>query len=157
MCHSTVVLKLVLDILTATKNFIFQITVIPSAYPHHYSEAFAFESIFPTRRIRLAPALTSRSENERAVTSFLIVMVRVFRAILSTGVRGSACWSTRNLPTPHYPCPFWDSQRISLFRWLFLTMVQTYLCFPTHKLLLDDYWIWLPAISPFTPASGIDG
>ena len=41
-CHSPVVFKLVLDIFTATGNFIFQITVILSAYPHHYSQAFCF-------------------------------------------------------------------------------------------------------------------
>ena len=45
----------------------------------------------------------------------------------------------------------------SLFRWLFLTIVQTYLRIPTHELLLDDYRIRLPVMTPFTPASGIDG
>ena len=40
--HSPVVFKLVLDIFTATGNFIFQIIVILSAYPHHYSQAFCF-------------------------------------------------------------------------------------------------------------------
>ena len=43
----------------------------------------------------------------------------------------------------------------SLFRWLFLTMVQTYLRIPTHELLLDVYRIRLPVMAPFTPASGI--
>lgn len=75
--------------------------------PCHYTQAFAFESILPTRNIRLAPAHSSIwVRNLREVTSFLIIIDRVFRALLSTGFRGSACWSTRSLPTPHYPCPF---------------------------------------------------
>ena len=91
------------------------------------------------------------TKNRREVTSFLIVIVGVFRAVLSTGFRGSACWSTRSLPTPHYPCPFGTPSVSALLRWLFLTMVQTYLHIPTHELLLDVYQIRLPVFNTFHP------
>ncbi|WP_445305243.1 MULTISPECIES: hypothetical protein [unclassified Microcoleus] len=36
-------------------------------------------------------------------------------------------------------------------------VVQMYLCIPTRELLLGVYQVRLPVLTPFTPASGIDG
>ncbi len=52
--HSTVVLKLVLDVYIATGTSTIQVTVPLSAYPPHYKEALAFETIPSPDGLRLA-------------------------------------------------------------------------------------------------------
>ncbi|WP_187152965.1 hypothetical protein [Acaryochloris marina] len=46
--HSIIGLTRALDIFIATCSYSFQVTVSLSAYPHHYSGAFAFDPILPT-------------------------------------------------------------------------------------------------------------
>ncbi len=107
--HSTVVFKLVLDICTHYLRLFLpnyrESVSISLALPR----AFASDSIFPTRCIRLAPATGIRPpESKREVTSFRMTILCTFRVMLFAGFMGGACWSNGILPTP-YPVPFGSS------------------------------------------------
>ena len=103
--HSTVVFELVLDIYTATYNSTIQITVSLLAYPRHYSRAFAFDSILPIRRIRLAPTPGLRPPREQAVGYF--VPDDNWLNQTSDAFHRVCCgynWSTNNLPVTSILC-----------------------------------------------------
>ena len=78
----------------------------------------------PSRHaIRLAP--THKRESTCRVTPFPVAIVRILRAVLSTGFLGSAHRSV--LPAAGaLSLAFWP-QRVSLLRWFLLTMAQPHL------------------------------
>lgn len=70
--HSTVVLKLVLDVYIATGTSTFQVTVPLSAYPPHYKEALASETIPPSNGLRLATCSENRPFSENASGGYFV-------------------------------------------------------------------------------------
>ena len=70
--HSTVVLKLFLDVYIATCTSTIQVTVPPSAYPPHYKEALASEAILPPEGLRLATYSGNRPFPESALGSYFV-------------------------------------------------------------------------------------
>ena len=114
--HSTVVLKLVLDISIATCTSTIHVTVPPSAYPLAFPEALASEAILLPDGLRLATYSGNRPLPKSAsgryfVPNFRLTLVLGFS--LFTGFVVGAIWSAANQPATH-PFPFGTS--LSAFR-----------------------------------------
>lgn len=109
--HSTVVLKLVLDVYIATITSTIQITVPPSAYPLAFPKALASEAILPLESLRLATYSENRPFPESASRGYFVPNFRLALVLgfsLFTGFIVSASWSVTNQPTT-YPFPFGTS------------------------------------------------
>jgi hypothetical protein len=70
--HSTVVLKLVLDVYIATSTSTFQITVPLSAYSPYYKETLASETIPPSNGLRLATCSENGRFSENASGGYFV-------------------------------------------------------------------------------------
>lgn len=119
------------NLCTLTCLFIFQTTVLASAYPRHYSRPWLFEESLPPFACGWLP--TQLPESAGQVTSFRPFVCCIRRVKLSTGFRGGEPWSPSQTPSP-YPVPFWSSLliRVGLFP---ITMVQ-FVRVPTRRYLL---------------------
>jgi hypothetical protein len=91
--------------------------------------ALASSSILLSRGIRLAPTLRGDPPLREPweVTPFPVSIARILRAVLSTGFIGSAGRSVAR-SAGALSVAFW-LQRLSLLRWLLITMALIYLCF----------------------------
>ncbi|WP_335132995.1 hypothetical protein [Nostoc sp.] len=98
----------------------------PSAYPYHYSKAFASDSIFPVRCIQLAPTWYRPIKGNDRLLRSEQPLLEPLEMMLSTGFFGSAYWSMENCQ-PLILCLLAPAQK-ALFRWFRVTMVQTHLC-----------------------------
>ncbi|MHC5756049.1 MAG: hypothetical protein ACYTXF_36600 [Nostoc sp.] len=63
----------------------------PSAYPYHYSKAFASDSIFPVRCIQLAPTWYRPIKGNDRLLRSEQPLLEPLEMMLSTGFFGSAC------------------------------------------------------------------
>lgn len=75
--HSYVVFTLAHDLLIATGTSIVQTVVPLSAYPLAFLEAFAFEAIPPTRRLRLTPYSSHRPGHESRLVGYFVPSFRL--------------------------------------------------------------------------------
>ena len=110
-------------------------TVPTSAYPRHYPRLLLLGESFP----RCHPVGTCSHEPTTRVTSFLTLVLRVRRTLLSAGFRGGEPGSRSNLPSPK-PCPFW-TQPILQRSLAFFDDGSTGGSLPAHRRLL-------PGITP---------
>lgn len=70
--HSSVVLKLVLDVYIATGTSTIQVTVPPSAYPLAFPKALASEAFLPLKGLRLAIYSENRPFPESASRGYFV-------------------------------------------------------------------------------------
>src|SRR5256886_543839 len=100
------------------------ITVLTSAYPGHDPRPWLLEESLPVRHA-VGTCSGRLSERTYGVTPFPVSMVRIRRAVLSTGFVGSADRSVSKAAGA-LSCAFW-LQRVSLLRWFAFTVAQPHL------------------------------
>ena len=100
------------------------LTVLTSAYPGHDPRPWLLEESCPVRHA-VGTCSGRLSERTYGVTPFPVSMMRIRRAVLSTGFIGSAhrsVWKAAGALS----CAFW-LQRVSLLRWFAFTVAQPHL------------------------------
>src|SRR5215510_13260268 len=97
------------------------LTVLTSAYPGHDPRPWLLEESFPVRHA-VGTCSGRLSKRTDGVTPFPVAMMRIRRAVLSTGFIGSAPRSVSKAAGA-FSCALW-LQRVSLLRWFAFTVAQ---------------------------------
>lgn len=112
------------------------LTVLTSAYPGHYPRPWLLEESLPVcHAVGTCSGRPYGSERTDGVTPFPGSMVRIRRAVLSTGFVGSAHRSVSKAAGA-LSCAFW-LQRVSLLRWFAFTMAPCTFACAARRCLLD--------------------
>src|SRR5206468_3376442 len=100
------------------------VSVLTSAYPGRDPRPWLLEESFPVRHA-VGTCSGRLSERTYGVTPFPVSMMRIRRAVLSTGFIGSADRAVSKAAGA-LSCAFW-LQRVSLLRWFAFTVAQPHL------------------------------